>query len=515
MIDYAALGQAIDIVFQLNTLLWLLVGISVGIGVGAMPGLQASTAVALMLPLTFTMPLGSALGLLIGLYKGAIFGGSISAISFSTPGTPEAAATVFDGYKLMRAGKGRKALLTALYSSITADLASDVLTIMIAPMLAIVALKFGPAERFWVMMLAITLIGSLSGDHLAKGLFSAAFGLFIGTIGTDPIGAISRNTFGLWWLSDGIPFPPMLIGVFAMAMVFNELLNPPMIDAAKDQARKLAENLLKKSEGLSAREFFRCWKEISIGFGVGSFVGLLPGLGATAGAFLSYAVARYASPSKGIGSGKIEGIAAAEAGNNATVGPTLVPLLAFGIPGSATAALIGGALVLQGATPSPRMFELFPHVIYALFIILIVGNIANLGLGRIFAFAYAKIGEVPKQYLIPVIGIMAIVGSYVYEENPYHVLLMLIFGLVGLVFRLCKIPEAPMVITFLLAPLAEENIRRALLIGGGDWVATLMNSPISIALAVLSLGSIVFSARVRVYQRIAEMRASELGDLRE
>jgi len=145
----------------------------------------------------------------------------------------------------------------------------------------------------------------------------------------------------------------------------------------------------------------------------------------------------------------------------------------------------------------------------------IIGNIVNLGLGRIFAFVYAKIGEVPKQYLIPLIGIMAVVGSYVYEENPYHVLLMLIFGLVGLVLRVCKIPEAPMVITFLLAPLAEENIRRALLIGGGDWIETLMNSPISITLAVLSIGSIVFSARVRVYQRIAAIREADIGDVRE
>ena len=502
MIDYDALNTAMGLVFTFKTLAWMFIGISVGVGVGAMPGLQSSTAVALMLPLTFNMELASALGLLIGLYKGSIYGGSISAISFATPGTPEAAATVADGHKLMQRGQGKKALHMALYASVTADFLSDLITIFLAPLLAIAALTFGPSERTWVLVLAITLVGGLSGSHLAKGMFSAALGLYVGTMGSDPIGLVPRNTFGLWWLRDGVPLPPLVIGIFAMSLVFQELLNPEVIGKVKSKAKGVGDILLSKSEGLKLREYVRCWKEMLIGLGVGTFVGVLPGLGATVGAFLSYAVAKQVSPDKGIGSGVLEGVAAAESGNNATVGPTLVPLLAFGIPGSATTALIGGALIMQGATPSPRMFDLFPHVIYALFMILLIGNLVNLFVGRFFAGIYAKIGEIPRPYLIPLIGAMAVLGTYAYQTNPYHIYIMLACGLLGFLFRLLNVPAAPFVITFMVAPLAEANLRKAFLIGGGNWFETLFNSPLSIGLAIACMISIYGAARLRINEKV-------------
>ncbi len=498
MINFDALQTALGMVFALDTILWMIVGIAVGVGVGAMPGLQSSTAVALMLPLTFNMEVAPALGLLIGLYKGSVYGGSISAISFATPGAPEAAATVADGYKLMQRGKGKKALHMALYASVTADFLSDLITIFLAPALALVALKFGPSERAWVLILAITLIGALSGRRLAKGMFSAALGLYIGTMGSDPIGLVPRNTFGLWWMRDGVPLPPLVIGIFAMSMVLQELMKPAVVAVARDKASKLADVLLSKSEGLKLREYLSCWKEMMIGLGVGSFVGVLPGLGATVGAFLSYAVAKQVSPHKGIGNGALEGVAAAEAGNNATVGPTLVPLIAFGIPGSATAALLGGALILQGVTPSPRMFDLFPHIIYALFIILLLGNIANLAVGRAFASVYARIGEIPRAYLVPLIGAMAVLGTYAYQQNPYHIFIMLACGLIGLMFRYLSIPAAPLVITFMVAPLAEANLRKAVLISGGDWFHTLFNSPLSIGLAVACVMSVLAAIRFKM-----------------
>lgn len=501
-IDVDALMQAVGMVFAFETIIWMLAGIAVGVGVGAMPGLQSSTAVALMLPLTFNMPVATALGLLIGLYKGSVYGGSISAISFATPGAPESAATVADGNALMRKGKGKKALHMALYASVTADFLSDVLTILLAPALALIALKFGPSERSWILILAITLIGALSGKVLAKGMFSAALGLYIGSMGSDPIGLVPRNTLELWWLRDGIPLPPLVIGIFAMSMVFEELTRPEKVSAVKEKVVDVAAILKSKSEGLKLSEYLRCWKEMAIGLGVGSFVGLLPGLGATVGAFLSYAVAKQASPHKGIGDGALEGVAAAEAGNNATVGPTLVPLIAFGIPGSATAALIGGALIMQGATPSPRMFDLFPHIIYALFLILLIGNVANLFVGYFFASVYAKLGEVPRRYLIPLIGLMAVMGTYSYQQNPYHVVIMLTMGIIGLFFRIFKIPEAPLVIAFMIAPLAEKNLRKAHLISGEDWVTTLFNSPLSIGLAITCVVSLYLSIRFQIVTRV-------------
>ena len=507
MINFEAHAEAINLVFSFKTMMWLAIGVFVGVGVGAIPGLTATTGVALMLPLTFTMDQASALGLLIGLYKGAIYGGSISAISFATPGTSEAAATVFDGHKLMQQGKGRKALLMALYSSVTADTLSDVITILVAPMLALIALQFGPPERFWLMVLAVCLLGALSGPHLAKGMLSAAIGLYLGTIGADPISSVPRNTFGQWWLADGIHLIPLVVGIFAMGAMIEKAVELVRQSRQASELKASVDKLLGTGgEGLSLREYLSCWKEMGIGLGVGTFVGMLPGLGSTVGAFLSYGIAKQAFPEKKIGTGKLEGVAAAEAGNNATVGPTLVPLLAFGIPGSAVAALIGAALMLQGATPGPRMFELYPTLIYSLFLILLIGNLFNLGIGRIFAFVYAKLGELPAPLLVPIVMLMAVVGAYSYANNPYDVVLMLCFGLLGYFMRLFKIPEAPLVITFLLAPAAEENLRRGLLINEGDWLATLFSSPLAIGLAVAAVALTYLSGRVRLLERVNRMR---------
>ncbi len=505
-----AFYEALSLVFTFKTMMWIAVGVTIGVGIGAVPGLSAVTGVALMLPLTFTMDTAPALGLLICLYKGAVYGGSVSAISFAIPGTPEAAATVYDGFKMMKAGKGRKALLIALYASVTADLLSDIVTIIVAPMLALLALMFGPSERFWLVVLAVTLLGTLSGSHLTKGMLSAAIGLFVGTIGTDPVGGIPRNTFGLWWLSDGIHLVPLVIGIFAMGRMIEEAVKLLQDSGRVRSLTGTVGKLLSISgEGLTFREYVSTWKEILLGTVIGTAVGILPGLGATVGAFLSYGMAKQISPKKRIGTGVIHGVAAAEAGNNATVGPTLVPLLAFGIPGSGTAAVIGSALMLQGATPSPRMFELFPTVVYSLFIILLVGNVFNLGIGRVFAFVYAKLGELPKQVLIPTIMVLALAGSYAFRGNPYDVAIMLTFGVLAFGMGIFGIPAAPMVITFRVAPMAEASLRRALLINQGDWAQALFQSHLSIGLAVAAAVLTVLFARLRVVSRITEMAAEE------
>jgi putative tricarboxylic transport membrane protein len=486
-------------------------GVVVGVGVGAIPGLTSTSGVALMLPLSFALDTASTLGLLIGLYKGAIYGGSISAITFGTPGEPAAAATVYDGFKMMREGKGRKALLMALYASVTGDVLSDVLTIIIAPMLALIALRFGPSELFWLMVLAIAMLGALSGSHVIKGLLSATLGIFIGTIGTDPVGAVSRNTFGLWWLRDGIDLVPLVIGIFAMSRMLEEAVKIlRRNDAVQAIGRNIAASLAASGQGLSLREYLSTWKEMLIGLGIGTFVGMLPGLGATVGAFMSYSVAKSVSPKKKIGTGVIHGIAACESGNNATVGPTLIPLLAFGIPGSSTAALIGGALIFHGATPGPRMFDLYPVVVYSLFIILIVANFANLCIGRMFAFFYARIGDLPAQLLVPLIMLLAVIGSYAVKQNPYDVLVMLAFGLLGFGMRLFGIPAAPMIITFLVTPLAEASIRRALLINQGSWIEALFHSPLAIGLSLAVVLFLALSIRVRVSERLERLAEKEL-----
>jgi putative tricarboxylic transport membrane protein len=510
VINVDAILDAFSLVLTFRVMYWLAIGITIGVGVGAIPGLSASTGIALLLPLTFAMDTASSLGLLIGVYKGAVYGGSISAISFATPGTPEAAATVYDGYKMMQRGKGKKAILMALYASVTGDTLSDVITIVVAPLLAIVALKFGPSERFWLMVLAVTLLGALSGRHLAKGMLSAALGLFIGTIGSDPIGAVSRNTFGLWWLEEGIHLIPVVIGIFAMSRMLEECVDLLKENKTVQSAKSaIMSAFTTGSEGLSFREYLSCWKEMAIGLGVGSFVGMLPGLGSTVGAFLSFSVAKQASPHKKIGTGVLEGVAAAESGNNATVGPTLIPLLAFGIPGSSGAALIGGALMLHGATPSPMMFELYPTVVYSLFIILFIGNFFNLAIGRFFALFYARLGQLPRNLLIPLIVMMAVIGSYSFQGNPYDVVVMLVFGFIGFGMRLFGIPDAPLVITFLIGPMLEASLRKALLINRGDWFEALFKSPLAVVLFVAAIVLTYISIRLQVHERILSVSEEE------
>jgi putative tricarboxylic transport membrane protein len=508
-----AFYDALAMVFTAEALFWLVTGVALGVGLGAIPGLTASTGIALMLPLSFMLDITGALGLLIGLYKGAVFGGSISAISFATPGAPDSAATVYDGYKLTKQGKGRKAILTALYSSVTADTASDIIVILVAPTIALMALQFGPTERLWLMVVAITLLGTLSGRHLAKGMLSAGIGLFLGTIGADPVSNVARNTFGQPWLRDGIHLVPLVIGIFAMSQMLEQGLELLRRSKAVREAQTKAADLFgKSSEGLTFREYLSTWREMGIGIGVGTFVGALPGLGATVAAFLSYGIAKQAFPEKRIGEGSIHGIAAAEAGNNATVGPTLVPLLAFGIPGSATAALIGAALILQGITPSPRMFTLHAEVIYALFIILMLGNFVNLGIGRMFAFFYARLGQLPGEILVPVIMVMAVIGAFAARGDPYDVYMMLGLGFLGFLMRRVGIPEAPLVITFLIAPLLEDNLRRALLINRGEWWPALFGSALGIGLAGFALFVILLTFKMNIGRRLSAVgRQEETG----
>jgi len=503
-IDLVALEMAVDMVFQWQTFMWIAIGVAMGVAGGALPGLTAATSMALFLPLAFKMPTAYALGLLIGIYKGAVFGGSISAISFATPGTPEAAATVYDGYKLMLQGKGRKAILMALYASVTADFMSDLVLIVVAPLLAVVALAFGPSEKVWLMILAIALLSSLSGSHLAKGLLSAGIGFLCATMGTDPVGMVQRFTFGFWQLQDGVHLIPLVVGLFAMGRMLEEAMHHfKMKEKTEGLKERIQEIFSKRSEGLTWKEYKSCWKEMSIGFGLGSFVGALPGLGSTVGAFLSYSVAKQFQPHKKIGTGKLEGIAAAESGNNATVGPTLIPLLAFGIPGSSSAALLGGALTLHGFDPNPRMFELYPHAVYALFIILLIANFFNLGIGRVFAMLFAKLALLPRSLLIPLVMLMAVLGSYAYQGNTTDVWVMLVFGLVGFFFRIWNIPEAPLIVTFMVAPLLEQELRRGLIIQQGSWFNALFHSNLAIALAVSAVALTALCIRYNVMEKIA------------
>lgn len=508
MLNIEVLGEAIGFLADFSVWYQVALGVLIGITVGAIPGLTTSAGMALVLPATLMLPTGAAFGLIIGVYKGSTFGGSISAITFATPGTPGAAMTSLDGYPLMRQGKGKKALQMALYSSVTSDVATDILTIMVAPAIAVIALNFGPAERTALIILAFMLIGTLAHESPVKGLLAAAMGMVLGVIGADPVAMRARFTFGAYWLRDGIDIVPLMIGIFAVSTMLIQLAE---FAYKRNTGEKVAKVLLKASESLKFSEFRKCFKAIGSSIGIGAICGVLPGLGSTAASMLAYTFAkRMSSDPDKFGKGSLEGIAAAEAGNNATVGPTLIPLLAFGVPGSTPAALIGGALMLKGLTPSPMLFETHTSLVLSLLLILLLANFINLLLSQIVFPIYAKAGQLPQEILIPIILLLATVGTYAYRSNPYDVVIMLAIGLLGFLMKLFEIPIPPLVLSFMLTPLIESSLRRSLVISGGS-VTAAFSSPLSLVLLFFALVVLVLSFKFSTKMKEVSTEAKKVS----
>lgn len=481
-------NQVFSVVFTLETFYWLIIGLLVGGIVGALPGMGATTGMALLIPMTYFLDFAPAMSLLIGIYKASVFGASVSGIAFGVPGSGAAAAVTIDGYQLTKKGKGRKALDLALYSSITSDTSSDVITIIFAPLFALVAMAFGPADRFLLFVVAFVLISFLTGKQIFKGLISVGLGLILGIVGTDPVSFASRLNFGAWWLSEGLGIIPIIVGVLGFSKILEETISV-FKEKSSEVTKKISRigDLFRKTSfsPLSFREFINCWREILMGIGIGSIIGALPGLGATVGGFLTYAVAKRFSPHKEeIGSGSFYGLAAAESGASATVGPTLIPLLTLGIPGDAPTALIGGVLILKGITPSPFLFVNFPEIVLTIFTLLMIANLFNFLVGRYIAIFYARLGQIPKPLLMPFIMMLTIVGVYCVNKNTYDVFVMITLGILGYILFLVDIPPVPLVIAFILTPMMEDNLRKALLMKG--WIEIFFGSPLSIGLTIFT-----------------------------
>ncbi|WP_409419745.1 tripartite tricarboxylate transporter permease [Marinomonas sp. RS-M-Aa-14] len=459
------------------------IGVFLGVVIGAIPGLTTTMAVALALPFTFSMEPVSAILLLVGIYKGGMYGGSITAILIRTPGTPASACTLLDGYPMAQNGEAKKALKMSLYSSVIADIISNISLIFFAAYLAKIALNFGAPEFFWLICFSLTIIVSLSGASVLKGFLAAALGLMISLVGLDPVYGSQRLTFDDYNLMDGISFIPLLIGLFAI---------PEVIDFYQ---RKVASKIVINANGkeVSWSEFKRCFKTIVRGSFIGVIIGAIPGSGATAAAFISYSEARRKSPNReNFGKGEIEGVAAAEAGNNGVAGATMIPLLSLGIPGDVVTAIILGAFMIHGLTPGPLMFQDNLSLIYALFIGIMVSSLFLLvvGLGAIKYFS--KIADVSKEILFPIIVMFCVYGAYAVNNNTFDIWLMMGFGVLGYIFNKTGIASAPFLIGFILGPMFEDNLRRSLLIGNYD-MSIFFRGPITWFFIVLTLGSIFFS----------------------
>jgi putative tricarboxylic transport membrane protein len=477
-------------VIQPASLVVLVASVIAGIVIGAIPGLTVTLAVALAVPLTITMSPTASILMLISLYGAGIYGGSISAILLNAPGTPASAATSLDGYELGRQGKAGKALKMALYASVYGGLFSTAVLILLAPQLAAVALRFGPIELACLLLFSLTVVGSLSGDSMIKGLLAAALGMGLATIGADPMTAVPRFTFGSYDLFDGLAYIPLLIGLFALAEM---LVQAQSGFANRGEIVSIGHD--RAANRIDADDARRCAVPLLRSGFLGVFVGMLPGLGASIATFLGYAETRRASrePER-FGRGAIEGVAASEAANNAVTGSALIPLLALSIPGDVVTAILLGALLIQGVTPGPLIFTSRPDIVYTIYLALLASNLVILLVGAIAIRPLTRVLAIPKVFLYPVILVMCVAGSYAIRYSLFDVWVMFGAGILGWLLRLFGLPVAPLLIAFILTGPFEESLRQALIKTEGN-LLLFLESPIAVVILALTLAALVFTIR--------------------
>jgi putative tricarboxylic transport membrane protein len=453
--------EAFRLVFEPSVLLYIVLGVASGICIGCLPGLTTTMGVALVLPLTFGMDATHSILLLIGVYVGAVYGGSISAILLNTPGTPASAATALDGYKMASKGEAGRALGISTSSSFIGGMISCVYLMLISPILAKFALKFSAPEFFMLAFFGLCIISSISGKSMMKGLLSGALGILLATIGIDNITGTMRFTFHNMNLFSGINFIPVMIGLFAMSQAFvgvEEIMQKPAITKA------VTHVFPKRSDwGMILKN--------GVIYGtLGSLVGCIPGVGADIASFIAYGQAKsFSKHPELFGTGLPEAIAAPEAANNGVTGGALIPMLTLGVPGDAVAAIMIGALTVQGLQPGPLLFQNNGPIVYALFIGCFIANICMFVLGLNSVRFFTKVLSVPKAILVPTIFLLCFVGSYALANNIFDVIVMLFFGIVGYFLQKVEVSSSPAILGLILGPMAESNFRRALLMSKGDF----------------------------------------------
>ena len=453
-----------SLIFGFGTLMgWkpvliIVIGVVIGIMVGAMPGLSPSTGVALLVPFSYTMTPALAVILLVSIYISSNYGGSITAVLINTPGTPAAAATALDGYPMTVKGQAGKGLGISLFASTVGGIFGVIILIVFAVPLAKLAIGFHPADYFALAVFGLTTVGSLGGGNVAKALVAVLFGLMLNTIGIDPLSGVSRFTLGVAPLYDGFTLIPALIGLFALSVVFAAIEKGEL-------GKKIVEEVSGKLP--SFKEFWALKYTIAKSSVLGTVIGIFPGAGATIASFISYNIAQRSSKTpEEFGKGAPEGVAASEAANSSSVGGALIPLLALGIPGSATDAVLIGALQLHDITPGPMLFQTNPEIVYGIFAALIVANAIMLALGIWGVRVFAKVVEVPSNVLYPLIMAIALIGSFAVRGSLFDVGACFGFGIIGWIFKRYGYPVAPVVLGIVLGSLLEENFRRAIMMDG-------------------------------------------------
>jgi putative tricarboxylic transport membrane protein len=473
-----ALAEGFRTALTVPHLLWALAGVTLGTAVGVLPGIGPALTVALLLPVTFTLDPLSAFIMFGGIYYGAMYGGSTTSILLNAPGETASMVTAIDGHEMARGGRASAALATAAIGSFVAGTLATIALTFTAPLLASLALSFGPAEYFALTVVAFTTVSVLLGASLLRGIMSLFVGLALGLIGIDPLTGNARFSLGLPQLLDGIDVMILVIGLFAVGETLFQVLR------RQGPATVLAVN---DARGMTRNDWRRSWKPWLRGTAVGFPLGVLPCGGAEIPTFLSYMIEKRLSPRpEEFGRGAIEGVAGPEAANNAAAAGVLVPLLTLGLPASATAAVLLSAFQQYGLQPGPLLFTARPDLVWTLIASLYIGNVMLLVLNLPLARVWARIMLVPRSLLFAGILLLASLGAYSLNRSWLDLVLLYGVGVVGSMMRIHDVPLAPAVLGLILGPMAEQHFRRAVAIAEGDyWV--FLTRPLSASLLLASL----------------------------
>ena len=460
MLQYIA--PATGLLFTLENILWINIGVFIGSVFAAIPGLSVILCVILFLPVTYSMTAIPGMMFLLGIYCAGGYGGSVSAILINTPGTPHAAATMLDGHPLSEQGRTKAALKIALYASTFGGIFSALMLLFLGPQVARVAAQLGTAEYFMVCVFGLTIIAGVSGKSMIKGLISACLGLLISCVGSDPMTSYDRFTFGISRLYLGLDLAVCLIGLFALVEIMSK--------AEKRLDRLNLDTTQIKDDGvITKEEYKRMARPVLLSSIIGVMVGIIPGTGASEASWFSYNTAKNMSKHpEEFGHGSVEGIAAAESANNAVTGATLIPLLTLGIPGDGTVAIMLSALMINGLNPGLSLFTTQGNIMYAIMLGLILVNIFMLLQGKFLTRLFAKVVSIPQEILTPIIVIFCFAGAYSVNENFFDVGVALIFGMLAWILRKLELPPVPILLGLVLGSMTETNFRRALLISNGS-----------------------------------------------
>ena len=462
MLQY--IGPASSLLFTLENILWINLGVLIGAIFAAIPGLSVILCIILFLPVTYTMSAIPGMMFLLGIYCAGGYGGSVSAILINTPGTPHAAATMMDGHPLSKQGRTKAALKIALYASTFGGIFSALVLLFLGPQVAKVSAMLGTAEYFMVCLFGMTIIAGVSGKSLTKGIIAACLGLLVSCIGADPMTSYDRFTFGISRLYLGLDTAVVLIGLFALVEIIGKS------ELKRDQLNLKAGKLGEKDDGkITKAEWKRMIRPMIVSSIIGSCVGIVPGTGASEASWFSYNTAKNMSKHpEEFGKGSVEGIAAAESANNAVCGATLVPLLTLGIPGDGCVAIMLSALMINGLNPGLSLFTTDGDIMYAIMLGLILVNVFMFLQGKYLTSLFAKVVSIPTEILTPIIVIFCFAGAFSVNSNYFDLSVALIFGVISYLMRKLELPAVPMLLGLVLGGMTETNFRRALLISDGS-----------------------------------------------